>query len=266
MEPLGIVEVEVPGKGLSGLSHGLIALHVDLFVLDRSPEPLDEDIIKGPAPAVHADGNAESLKQPRKLKARKLATLIRVEDIGTSKAKGSLKRPYAELPVQRRRDLPTEHVSAAPVHYGHKVYKALPEPYIRDVSAPYLVRSVYYDVPQEIRILLVVLRGLARPWLRIYSAKPHKPHKASYSLGVNPVSLTPQPRRHLRNPVEGGPGVLLVQKPHEDFVETVRRPWLIIIGRSGKPQKLALAVNGHLPMAWLNEGLLLLNREVEIFF
>lgn len=45
----------------------------------------------------------------------------RVEDLGTTKRKGSLKSPDAELLVQRRRDLPTEHVAAVPVHYGHNV-------------------------------------------------------------------------------------------------------------------------------------------------
>lgn len=71
MEPFCIVELEVPRKRLPGLSDRLVAFQVDLFVFDCPPEPFNEYIVQGAAPAVHADGDSEGLQGSGEFSARK---------------------------------------------------------------------------------------------------------------------------------------------------------------------------------------------------
>lgn len=49
---------------------------IDLFVFDRSPEPLDKDIVLPGAAAVHADFDAEVFQNLRERDRCKLAALV----------------------------------------------------------------------------------------------------------------------------------------------------------------------------------------------
>ena len=50
------------GFSKAGFAHGGVAVEVDVFMLDAPPKPLHKDVVIRPAPAVHADGNALTLK------------------------------------------------------------------------------------------------------------------------------------------------------------------------------------------------------------
>ena len=50
MRSLEIVEVEVASDPGAGLCNALVRMQVDFFVLDRAPEPLDEDVVDEAAP------------------------------------------------------------------------------------------------------------------------------------------------------------------------------------------------------------------------
>src|SRR3954451_14263534 len=50
-----VVEVEIPADRSTGLGDGAVSSEVDLLVLDRSPETLDEDVVAPSTLAVHAD-------------------------------------------------------------------------------------------------------------------------------------------------------------------------------------------------------------------
>lgn len=81
-----IVEVIVTGKPcvLSlELSH---SVEINKFVFDDAPEPLDEDIVKGPAMAVHADANACFYKAVGKRRRGELGALIAVENLRLARA------------------------------------------------------------------------------------------------------------------------------------------------------------------------------------
>ena len=63
MRPTAIVEIEIARQRLPDLGDRLAAVQVNLLILDRFPESLDEDVI-APAPfTIHADLNAVFLKQ-----------------------------------------------------------------------------------------------------------------------------------------------------------------------------------------------------------
>src|SRR3954452_25529624 len=77
----GIVEAEIPADRGAGLGDRVVSSEVDLLVLDRSPEPLDEDVVAPGTLAVHADGDAVPGQHAREGLAGELAALIGVEDL-----------------------------------------------------------------------------------------------------------------------------------------------------------------------------------------
>jgi hypothetical protein len=57
-------------------------VQVDLFVLDRAPEPFDEHVVPPSAPAVHTDLNLPPAEHAEEVGAGKLRALVGVERIG----------------------------------------------------------------------------------------------------------------------------------------------------------------------------------------
>jgi hypothetical protein len=57
VESLGIVKNKVGADPLPCIPYGLVVVDIDVLILQRAPESLDEDIVEGPSSAVHADGN-----------------------------------------------------------------------------------------------------------------------------------------------------------------------------------------------------------------
>ena len=55
MRPLAVVEVQIPTERSACLANSVIGMQIDLLVLDRSPQPLDKDIITPRAATIHAD-------------------------------------------------------------------------------------------------------------------------------------------------------------------------------------------------------------------
>src|SRR4051812_155385 len=82
MGPAPIVEGQVPADRGAGLADRVIGSEVDLLVLDRPPEPLDEDVVAPGALAVHADGDAGLVQHAGEASAGELRALIGVEDLG----------------------------------------------------------------------------------------------------------------------------------------------------------------------------------------
>ena len=71
----GVVKGDPLSNDLSG--HKTIAhlVQVNRLVFERTPEPLDEDVIKIAAPAIHGDADACCLQNTGKGKAGELAAL-----------------------------------------------------------------------------------------------------------------------------------------------------------------------------------------------
>src|SRR3954470_2633892 len=57
MRSPSIVEGQVSADRGPGLADRVVGPEINLLVLDRSPEPLDEDVVPPRASAVHADGD-----------------------------------------------------------------------------------------------------------------------------------------------------------------------------------------------------------------
>lgn len=71
----GIVKGQIAADANSGLGHGLVGVEVDLLLSDRTPEPLDEDIVPPRALAVHRDGDLRLLQHGGEVDGGELRTL-----------------------------------------------------------------------------------------------------------------------------------------------------------------------------------------------
>src|SRR3954466_1482987 len=77
MRSAGVVEAEIPADRGASLGDRVVSSKVDLLVLDRSPEPLDEDVVAPGTLAVHADGDPVLGQRPGEGPAGELLGLNR---------------------------------------------------------------------------------------------------------------------------------------------------------------------------------------------
>ena len=77
-----IVKGQITADADAGLGYGLVGVKVDLLVFDRTPEPLDEDVVPPRTLAIHRDGDFRLLQHRREVHRGELRALIRVEDVG----------------------------------------------------------------------------------------------------------------------------------------------------------------------------------------
>ena len=99
VQPLPIVEFEVPRQSFSGVLNNPVFLEVDLFVFHRPPQPLYKDVVVHPTSTIHADPDLRRYQLPKKLRAGKLHPLVRVEDSRLRDDQRSLQRPDTKLRI-----------------------------------------------------------------------------------------------------------------------------------------------------------------------
>lgn len=58
MGPLGVIERHPVGDRASGLEPVIYFFEIDRFLLERPPEPLDEDVVHAAAAPIHRDAHA----------------------------------------------------------------------------------------------------------------------------------------------------------------------------------------------------------------
>ena len=67
MEALVVVKAEVSFDARPGFRNRLVVSQVHLFLLERPPQPLNEDVVHTASPSVHTDGDVSGLQFPREL-------------------------------------------------------------------------------------------------------------------------------------------------------------------------------------------------------
>ena len=65
-----------------GLEAVIDFVQIDCLLLQGSPEPLDEDVVQIAAPPIHRDFDIGLRQRLDPIRARALATLIRIHDLG----------------------------------------------------------------------------------------------------------------------------------------------------------------------------------------
>ncbi len=82
MGSFGIILGKVDLQPILQGRYGVVIVNVNIFVLERAPKTLDEDIIEGPATTVHAHTYARFFECIGKGFGRELNALVGVEDVG----------------------------------------------------------------------------------------------------------------------------------------------------------------------------------------
>jgi len=119
--------------------------------------------------------------------------LAQVKDLEQGLAfalQGFFQALHAEGGVQAVAQPPADDVAAVPVHHRRKVNVPAPQRNVGDVRAPDLIRTLYGQVPKQIRVDLVLFPWLARPGTPVHGPKPHQAHQSTYPLAVCSLSLT----------------------------------------------------------------------------
>src|SRR5260370_3643828 len=120
-----VVEGDVAANRLPCFADAVIGVQIDFFVLDGSPEALDEDIVSPRALAVYADRDAVVDQHAGEIGTGELAALIGVEDLRAAVfCNGLLDSIDAERSLHRVRQPPGQDASREPVHHGRELNDA----------------------------------------------------------------------------------------------------------------------------------------------
>src|SRR6516165_96549 len=97
---------------------------VDELVLQTAPQALDENIVQGAAPPIHADRHGALFQRRQKIRRGELRALVGVPDLGLTEAEGGLQSGQTEARLPRVGKFPTEHEAAEPIHHTYQVEEA----------------------------------------------------------------------------------------------------------------------------------------------
>ena len=224
MRPLLVVSSEEVRETPYRLPDVGVVLEVGLFILDSPPESFDKDIIEDPSFAVHTDGNVSILENIGKDFARKLRSLVGIENVRGTDSKGLFQGLHAEGSVEGKRYLPGNDIAAVPVHDGGQVKKALFHGDVGDIRAEDLVGPDNIEARQEIGIDRMLFVGQAQFLFRDDTANTHESHQTGYPFPVDPVALSSQVLCHPGNTGRGVLGIEPVDERHK--VEIDIRDWI----------------------------------------
>ena len=210
-----VVELEVVGQAVIELWDALVVPQVDVLVLHRAPEALDEGIVQSPTPAVHADEDLVCLEPLGELAAGELGTLVGVEDAGLVLSERAVQGLQAKARVEGVGQRPGEHIAAVPVDDGDQIQEPEGHRHIGDVGGPHEVRVAKLHVADEVGVDRV--RGVRAAGVRPGDGplQAHAAHQALHAFAVHGVTLAAQPGGHLATAEERGLEVLGVDAAHQ---------------------------------------------------
>ncbi len=266
MRPFPIIELEPPGNAPCRLRDAAVVVQVNLFVLERTPQPFHEDVVKSPAAAIHGDPDLLVQEPFRESLARELAPLVAVEDPGFAESQGFLQRFQAETRVQGVGQLPGQDVAAVPVHDRHQVEETVTEADVGDVRSPNLVRGNDLQVPQKVRVNTGLFLGFAQPGLRIDRFQPHEPHEPPDSFLVHRKTGAGNQESQPSSAKERPGRVQFVNFVHQVKVLGTFSSRLVIVRGSWKPQKFALPDNRDFGTVLAYEPAFFLIGQKRVFF
>ena len=217
-------------------------------------EPFDKNIVQCPPAPVHADFDA-FVQRPGKAGRSELRTLVGVEDFALLAFGYSADGFNAEIRIQGGAQRPAQDVPAVPVNHGHQVNKARCQPDIGDIGAPHLVATVNHQTTQQVGVDLMFRVPLAGVGFLVHRLQPHYPQQTPDPLGVHSMPQVAQIRHHFQYAITGCPGVLFVQKPHQNWVFLPFTDSLVVQRRAVQSRQAALMTEAELRVLWVKPAL-----------
>ena len=158
MRTAAIVEVEIAAQRLLDVGNGVVAVQVNLFILDRFPEALHEDVVPPAALAIHADLDAVFLKQAGEGRTGKLAALVGVHDFRSAVFHDRFFQGIdTGIGRQAVRQAPSQHPTSCPVEHRAQIDKTPAHRDVGRIHRPDLVRTLNRQVTQLVGINTVCL-------------------------------------------------------------------------------------------------------------
>lgn len=140
MRSIPVVESKVREKSTVEIIAVIINVQVNMLVLDRAPQPLDENIVDGPSPAIHADLYGMVFQTVDIHIGGELAALIRVDDLWFSiLGNGLFNGLYAPLGGHGITQAPSHHIARMHVYDGEQLHEAPCHGDVGDVDGPHLI-------------------------------------------------------------------------------------------------------------------------------
>ena len=255
MRALVIVEVEVAFQRREQFEAAGEVAGVDQFVLERAPQPFDENVVERTAAAIHADRDAALLERSQKVGRGELRALIGVPDFGLAEAERGVERGQAEAGLHRVGEFPTEHEAAEPIHHRDQVEKAATHRNVSNIGAPDVVGPLDRDAAQQVRVDLVTRRRTAQVRFGIVGFDAQNAHQPLDALAVHL-----QFDRHLAAAEKRALQVQLVESAEQTQVLRALRPRLVVVGRARHSQQFALLLNAQARMRGIDPWAFVFNR------
>jgi hypothetical protein len=134
-------------------------VQINALVLERAPPPLDEDVVKEPALAVHRDANAHPSQPVGPREGCELAALVGVHDLRAAELVNRLIQCLdTEVSFQRIGDTLGQHLAGKPVDDCDQIEEPAAHLQIGDVPSPDMVWTIHAQPLQQIRPDFVPLR------------------------------------------------------------------------------------------------------------
>ena len=119
-----------------------VGVQVHLLILDRSPEPFNENVVVATLSPRPADLDLLSLQSGHEAGCGELTALAGVEYLWSACASQChLKSLQTELRVQAVRELPAEHIPGEEIHDRYQVEESFLEGDGGDIGGPHLIHS-----------------------------------------------------------------------------------------------------------------------------
>jgi len=235
MRPFMVVARAVAFEARVKRRDARIVVAVKVRILDRPPEPFDQAIGQGAAPAIHTKRHPRPREAAGTGEAGTLDAWVGIDHCGTSLHPCALQRRQAAWGIPRMGQLPGQPIATPPVDARHERQNALGHAPIGDLRPPDLMGAAHQHRTEQRRGKFVVFGGRTGPWRGRHRLQPHGPHQPRPPLVVNRQAQPSHMGRHPRPPVKGRPGVRLVNAPPQLEVARGCRRWGVIAWRAVQP-------------------------------
>ena len=245
-----VVGVHVLGDEAAQLPEARVLPLVDAVVLEVPEPPLDVDVVRPAALAVHALRDAVALQARDVLVGRVRAALVGVGYGGRAVlGEGPLHTDDALTGLHGVVQPPAHDVAAVPVDDGRQVDVAAPQRDVGDVRGPHLVGEVDPLALEQVGELGVVPGGLARAGLGRDRAQAHVLHQARAVAAAEEDAVFGEVPHVRPGAVRGAGELLCVHDGHGALLLAGEAPVLGLGGVERRPRQadeLALARHAQL--------------------
>ncbi len=214
-----VVEGEPVPNSFSGMARSLVFVEVHRFILDASPEPLREDVVRGSTFPVHTDLDVPGKEAIEIAVTGEVRSLVTVENGRRSGRKSPIHCVQDKRHFQGLIQLPRDNKPGMPVDDGHKIHPSLNQADVSDVDSPDMVRILGGNIAKKIRIDLVFQSPLAEIWPGMDSFDSHFPHGSLDAGSSHRESFSFKYGRDSAAPIERPAGIDLVDSvPKSHFL------------------------------------------------